>query len=251
VSLPAEAFAALEGSMNAGTLKRQGLTLEKRDALSLATGKAFLIVGQQEIDNVKVRKWVLVGASPGMTALVTVQVPETARPLYPDPAVRAALETLAIRSSVPVDEQLGLLPFKVDELAGFRVEGVIPGRAVVLTDVPSVPPAQPAQLFINVAPGGPGQTTERDAFARDVFATIPNVREVRITTAEPLRILGHPGHQIVAQGKDASGALALTLVQWLRFGGGAYLQIIGVSRTETWLDAYPRFRAVRDGIEPR
>jgi hypothetical protein len=250
VSLPAEAFAALDGSMNAGALKRQGLTLEKREALSLSTGKAFLVVGRQEIENIKVRKWVLVGATQDLTALVTVQVPEAARPLYPDAAIRAALETLAIRASVPIEEQLGLLPFKLGDLAGFRVEGVIPGRAVVLTDT-SGAAGQPAQIFINVAPGGPEQTSQREAFARDVFAAVPNIRDVRISTAEPLRIIGHPGHQIMAQGRDVSGTLPLTLVQWLRFGGGAYLQIIGVSRTETWLDAYPRFRAVRDGIEPR
>jgi hypothetical protein len=249
VSLPAEAFAALDGSMNAGTLKRQGLTLEKREALSLSTGKAFLLVGRQEIENVKIRKWVLVGASPGLTALVTVQVPEAVRNRYPDAAIRAALETLAIRSSVPVEEQLTLLPFRLGDLGGFRVEGVVPGRAVVLTDVPAV--SQPAQIFINVAPGGPDKTAEREAFARDVFAAVPNVRDVRITTSEPLRIVGHPGHQIMAQGRDASGIQPLALVQWLRFGGGAYLQIIGVSRAETWLEAYPRFRAVRDGIEAR
>jgi hypothetical protein len=249
VSLPAEAFAALDGSMTAGTLKRQGLMLEKREALSLSTGKAFLVVGRQEIENVKIRKWVLVGASPGMTALVTVQVPETVRNQYPDTAIRAALETLAIRTSVPVDEQLELLPFKLGDLAGFHIEGIVPGRAVVLTDTPPV--SQPAQIFINVAPGGPDQSSQRETFARDVFAAVPNVRDVRITSAESLRIVGHPGHQIMAQGRDSSGILALSLVQWLRFGGGAYLQIIGVSRAETWLEAYPRFRAVRDGIEPR
>ena len=249
VSLPAEAFAALDGTMNAGTLKRQGLTLEKREALSLATGRAFLVVGRQEIDNIKVRKWVLVGASPGLTALVTVQVPEAVRSQYPDTAIRAALETLAIRTSVPVDEQLTLLPFKLGDLADFRVEGIVPGRAVVLTDATAA--GQPAQIFINVAPGGPEHTAQREAFARDVFAAVPNVRDVRITGSESLRIVGHPGHQIMAQGRDSSGILPLTLVQWLRFGGGAYLQIIGVSPAERWLDAYPRFRAVRDGIEPR
>ena len=44
---------------------------------------------------------------------------------------------------------------------------------------------------------------------------------------------------------------ALTVVQWLRFGGGAYLQMIGIARADAWKDAYPRFRSVRDGIEAR
>ena len=41
------------------------------------------------------------------------------------------------------------------------------------------------------------------------------------------------------------------MVQWLRFGGGAFLQLVGSARAEAWKDAYPRFRAVRDGIEAR
>jgi hypothetical protein len=43
----------------------------------------------------------------------------------------------------------------------------------------------------------------------------------------------------------------LTVVQWLRFGGSAYLQMIGIARADAWKDAYPRFRSVRDGIEAR
>jgi hypothetical protein len=43
----------------------------------------------------------------------------------------------------------------------------------------------------------------------------------------------------------------LTVVQWLRFGGGAYLQVVGISRVDAWQTAYPRFRTVRDSIEPR
>ena len=49
----------------------------------------------------------------------------------------------------------------------------------------------------------------------------------------------------------SSAVPALTVVQWLRFGGGAYLQMVGIARAEAWKDAYPRFRSVRDGIDTR
>ena len=84
-----------------------------------------------------------------------------------------------------------------------------------------------------------------------MFAAIPNVREVRVTSAEPLRIIGQPGYQILAQARDPAGTASLTVVQWLRFGGGGYLQLVGIARADGWPEAYPRFRAVRDGIEPR
>jgi hypothetical protein len=252
VALPVEAYAELDKSVSADGLRRQGLTLESREAVPLATGDAFLIVAHQEIEKIKVRKWILIASSPALTALVTVQVPEPAKTSYPDSVIRAALSSVAVRSVVPIDEQLGLLPFKVGDLAGFSIAGIMPGRAVMLVDEPAAAaPAIGPHMLIAVGPGGPSQTAERETFARDVFATVPNLREVRITTSEPLRIGGQPGHQILADAKDPAGNTTLTVVQWLRFGGGAYLQMIGAARAEAWRDAYPRFRTVRDGIEAR
>jgi hypothetical protein len=256
VALPPQAYADLDASVTAETLKRQGVTMESREALPLPSGKAFLVVGRQEVDNVKIRKWILVAASPTLTGFVTVQMPETATALYPDAAIRASLATLAFRAAVPVDEQLGLLPFKVGELSGFRIAGVIPGRAVMLSDAPAGAPGSPdstnePHIFAAIAAGGPAQSADRDTFAREVFATLPNIREIRVTTSEPLRMAGQQGHQIIADAKDASGTSPLTVVQWLRFGGGGYMQIVGIARADAWKDAYPRFRSVRDGIEGR
>jgi hypothetical protein len=256
VALPPQAYADLDASVTAKTLKRQGVTMESREALPLPSGKAFLVVGRQEVDNVKIRKWILVASSPTLTGFVTVQMPETATALYPDAAIRASLATLAFRAAVPVDEQLGLLPFKVSELSGFRIAGVIPGRAVMLSDAPAGAPGSPdstnePHIFAAIAPGGPAQSADRDTFAREVFATLPNIREIRVTTSEPLRMAGQQGHQIIADAKDASGTSPLTVVQWLRFGGGGYMQIVGIARADAWKDAYPRFRSVRDGIEGR
>jgi hypothetical protein len=251
-SLPVQAYAELERSVSAEVLRREGVTLEKREAMSLSTGKAFVVIGRQEIEKTRIRKWILIGASPHLTALVTVQIPEAAKDHYSDAAIRETLATLAIRDTIPMEEQLSLLPFKVTELAGYRVGAIMPGRAIILSDAPPDAPAPaPSQILVSVAPGGPAQTSEREAFARDVFAAVQNVRDVRIMTSEPLRILGQPGHQILAQAKDATGTTSLTLVQWLRFGGSGYLQMVGMARVEAWQEAYPRFRAVRDGIEPR
>jgi hypothetical protein len=256
LALPAQAYADLDQSVTADALKRQGVTFETREAMPLSIGNAFLVLGHQEVEKTKIRKWILVAASSGLTALVTVQIPEAAKALYPDAAIRAALATLAIRTTVPVDEQLGLLPFKVGELAGFRIGGVVPGRAVMLSDAPAEAPGSmdttmEPHIFVAIAPGGPTQTADRDAFARDAFATGPNLRDIRVTTSEPLRIGGQQGHQILANARDPTGTTALTVVQWLRFGGGAYLQMIGIARADGWKDAYPRFRSVRDGIEAR
>ena len=62
VALPPQAYADLDASVTADALKRQGVTMESREALPLPSGKAFLVVGRQEVDNIKVRKWILVAS---------------------------------------------------------------------------------------------------------------------------------------------------------------------------------------------
>ena len=65
-----------------------------------------------------------------------------------------------------------------------------------------------------------------------------------------MRIGGLPGYEIRAQAKGLNDE-PLSLVQWLRFGGGSFLRIVGVGRKDDWDALFTRFRAVRDGIDRR
>ena len=56
MALPPEAFAEIEKSANAETLKRQGVTSTRREPVTLAAGKAFLVTGHQDVDNLRFRK---------------------------------------------------------------------------------------------------------------------------------------------------------------------------------------------------
>ena len=65
------------------------------------------------------------------------------------------------RDPLPEAEQLTLIPFRIGELAGFHVEDVLPGRAIVLVDPPSqtadgASATAKARMFISALPGGPG-----------------------------------------------------------------------------------------------
>ena len=51
---------------------------------------------------------------------VAVQVPENATKIYTDEAVRQMFASAVIRKEVPVEEQLGLMPFKISELSDFK-----------------------------------------------------------------------------------------------------------------------------------
>jgi hypothetical protein len=258
VPLPPDAYAELERTISPDALKKQGLTLESREPMELSTGKAFLVIGRQQIENVAVRKLILVANLPVATVLVTTQIPDAARARYPDAVIKTALSSLTTRPTVPTEEQLSLVPFKVGDLAGFSVAGVIPGRAVMLAEPreetaspAATPPRVAPHIMVAIAPGTPSQSVDRDHFARDAFGTVPNLKGIRITGSESLRIGGQQGHQIMATAQDPVTGAELTVVQWLRFGGGAYLQVVGIAPTDAWAEAYQRFRSVRDGIESR
>jgi hypothetical protein len=254
VPLPPDAYAELERTVGPDALKKQGLALESREAMPLSTGKAFLVIGRQELEKVWVRKLILVASLPMATVLITTQIPETVRDRYPDAVIRTALASLTVRPTVPVEEQLALVPFKVGDMAGFKVAGVIPGRALMLgepADEKTPPRGVAPHIMVALAPGGPSQTGDRDHFAREVFSTVPNLKGIRITGSESVRLGGQQGHQIMATAQEATTGAEVTVVQWLRLGGGAYLQLVGIAPTDAWRDAYQRFRAVRDGIEQR
>jgi hypothetical protein len=72
-----------------------------------------------------------------------------------------------------------------------------------------------------------------------------------MVSAESMRIGGQPGHEIRAEGRSPQNDAEIEIVQWLRFGTGAYLRILGFGPKQSWTDHFTRFRAVRDGLEPR
>lgn len=253
IAMPENAYSEIEKSMTNQALKKQNITVEKRESFVLPASKGLLIVARQEADNVRLRKWLLIAPVGGLTALVSMEIPPTARNVYSDAAIRASFATLASRTTVPVEEQLALVPFNLRDLAGFRVGGVVPGRAVQLVDGDSeaANSIEHAQIVIGVAPGGPPSAGDRDSFARLAFSGPPNLKDVRILSSEPMRIGGQPGHEMRATGKDAKTGTEIEIVQWLRFGSGAYVRMVGFAPKQGWIPAYTRFRAVRDGLDPR
>jgi hypothetical protein len=255
--LPAAAFAQMEKTLDLDTLKRQGVSLEKREPIQLSFGKGFLLIGRQTAEKTRYKKWLLVAAASDLTALVTVQVPEQESKAYPDTAVRAALATLSVRAKVPEAEELGLLPFAVGDLAGFQVEDVLRGRALMLRDTSDAKDSAKdtggggidARMLIAALPGGPSEPDGRGNFARLTFAEIGGIREVNVTLSEPLRIGGQSGYQTMAEAKDARTGTDVRVIQWLRFGGGGYLQMVGIARADSWTSVFARLRTVRDSVE--
>jgi hypothetical protein len=253
VALPAQAFAEIEKTMTNDAMKKQGMVVEKRETLKLATGNGILVIVKQGTPAGLLRKWLLIAPMENLTAMVSFEMLAKSPPPYSDAVVRTALATLTARTTVPMDEQLRLVPFRIGDTAGMRLVRVVPGVAAQFTDGPkdSLEATEQIQLVIAAAPGGPQQAGDRDQFARNALSGLPPMKALRISSSEPMRIGGQTGHEVRAVGKDAQTGTEIEIVQWLRFGSGAYLRILGLAPKEQWAAAFTRFRAVRDGLEPR
>jgi hypothetical protein len=78
------------------------------------------------------------------------------------------------------------------------------------------------------------------------------VKDVHIISGEMLRLGGGAlaTHEFQAEAKEAFTDTPMKLVQWVRFGSGSFIRMVGVARADQWTTAFPHFRAVRDGVAP-
>ena len=158
-----------------------------------------------------------------------------------------------VRQYQPGSADRASLESKIKELAGFRLVRAAPNGVALLTDGPKngIELNEQPLLLITLGPGAPDQPEERHSFARRAISATPGVKDMQIARAEPLRIGGQPGEEMIVEAKDAKSGIALTVVQWLRFGSGGFVRLLCMTRRDAWDQMFPRFRAVRDGIEPK
>ena len=250
--LPAEAYAELEKGFTDEALKARGLTVTLREPVTFKDGRGIMIAGPRVSDGGKRHEAMLLAGLSGVTALVSVQMIEASHATITDAVLRDALKTLAVRE-VPDSEKLGVLPYRLGNLAGFRVVRTAANGTAILTQGPNdaVTDVEQPFLLIGIATGEAPKPEDRDAFARRLFSAAPGIKDIRITRAEPLRIGQMPGYEIVAEAKDAKSGIDVTTVQWVRFGGSGHLQMFAIARRAAWNDVFARLRTIRDGIELR
>jgi hypothetical protein len=231
-------------------LEAGGIKVETREDMALAGMHGYLVVAHQDVAGMRWRKWALVQTRGDITAIIVAMTPEAAREAYPDAVLRASLASLALRESVPDEEKFGLLPYRFGDLAGFRLIQAIPTGTAILTAGPSDATIATSQPFfmIGLAAKAPAPA-ERESFARRRVANIGGLDQFHVLQSTPMRFGADLGHEIIAEGKDPKNGVELSLVQWMRFRAGGYMEMVGIARRDVWADAFPRMRTLRDGIE--
>ena len=248
--LPADAYGEVMNAFKANPAGTGGI---KPESIETSAGIAYYTAESARDGATSVRRYSMILPGGTFSGYVAVQVPENAVKIYTDEAVRQMFASAVIRKEVPVEEQLGLLPFKIGELGDFKnVRTLAPGAAVVLADGDETSGFEAAPfMIIGLIGATPAQPDDRSRFAQQAATTIPGVRDARLTMSEPIRIEGMPGSETRIDATSGKDNTPVTVVQWLKFGSQNSLRIIGSAPREQWPKSFPRFRAVRDGIVPR
>lgn len=261
--LPAPAYESFLQAMHRGQINVPGVSNAKREILITQGGGAHLVVGDQEAEGKKFRKWLLITRQTiasekvdlTMAFVVTAQVPDQAREAYPEEAIRKALRSVTLRVEIPSEEVLSLLPFRIADLAGFgTARSLVPGRAVLLSEEPlgNIEPVDKPFITLSVAPGrAPDSMDERRKFAEQLLQGIQGYTDLKVVFAEQLRLRNQYVYEIRLEGKYQRTGGDMTLVQWVQFGGKGFVRLVGITPKEDWAKNFARFRTIRDAIESR
>lgn len=249
LELPGPAYEQIERGLFAAN--EPNVTLIKRETFGFAAGLGYLAEVEVKTDGKTLRKWVLLGRAVAgePTALVTFDIPAEARSAYPEAKVREALASVAFRPA-PIEEQLNLMPMKFSDLAGFRVVRVHPTLGVLLTDGPKDQSPEQPTLLLTFGTQTVGNPADRQSAAQDMLRNF-GLPDLRIQTTETLRLRNQPMIEVRAEAKDPPSGTELRVIQWVRFSEGGFMRIVAAAPKKDWEEAFPRFRAVRDGIQPR
>jgi hypothetical protein len=248
--LPSDAYGEIKKVF---TENPQGAAGIKPHSMETPAGTAYYTAETAKEGANTVRRYSMIVSGGTFSGYIAVQIPENATKIYTDDAIQQMFSTVVLRMEVPVDEQLGLMPFKVTDLGNFKnVRTLAPGAALILADGDEAGGFEPAPfMIIGLIGQTPPVPDDRARFAQQAATQIPGVREARLTMSEPIRIDGMPAYETRIDAISGKDNTAVTLVQWLRFGGPQMLRIVGSAPRDQWPSAFSRFRAVRDGIKPR
>ena len=185
----AQTYDRVAEDFSAEAIRRTGMEELSRETLPLSAGEGLLVVTRQGQNGMAMRKWALLARNDDLTVTIIGVVPEAARDAYPDTAMRAALASVVVRAKLTPDEMRAVLPYRLDDLGGFRLMRASPDGTAVMTLGPqdtSLPAEQP-YFMITPRAVEPPAADERDRFAQRTMAGFLQRPNVRIVNSEQMR----------------------------------------------------------------
>ncbi|MBB3901914.1 hypothetical protein [Methylobacterium brachythecii] len=272
VELPGGAYGEIEKSFTDDNLKSQGFAVESRETVKVSGGlEATLLVGGQSpppappadgsggaapdapalpADLPTVRKWLLLVNGPDVTGIVVAQMTPGAET---DETMKGMLLGVTLRPALTLDQQVEALPFRINDLAGFRPVRALAGNSLLLTRGASDQPTNLEQpiLVLAQAVQQPPTAEQRDAFARAALYSNQTMKDFMIERSQSYRQNGIDWHEIVARANDIPTGQAVVITQTIRFAPDGYLRSLGVVRADQRDQTLALFRQVVDSVQLR
>ncbi|MGV6873693.1 hypothetical protein ACUSIJ_13495 [Pseudochelatococcus sp. B33] len=260
--LPPELFASMEKDLREPSQEPEGFKLISREAWPVEGGRGILVAASQVVDGETIYKWVLARGTSASAAAVTFQVSAEAIDYYTDEVVRRTLRSLALRDHAQLLEEVGQLPFVVDDTLdddtasdhiGFRIARVIPGNSVMMTSGPKdlVQGAEQPVIVVSGDRAAIVGKLEQDRFARQSFASLAGVRGMQVRRGEGVTRDGVDWHEMEADGQDSGTGAKVRVFQAIRFERSDFIRFVLVTRDNSYEEARRFFERLREGVTPR
>jgi hypothetical protein len=178
--LPAEAYGEVANAFKANPGGTGGI---KPESIETAAGLAYYTVENGKDGTTSVRRYSMILPGPTFSGYIAVQVPENASRIYTDDAIRQMFASAVIRNEVPIEETVGLMPFKVSELSSFKNIRTLRRGALILSDGDEKPVSKQPFMIIGIVSATPGRLPSRKIAARRQRAVprFPGCAPARIT----------------------------------------------------------------------
>ena len=136
--LPAEAYGEVANAFKTNSGNTGAI---KPESIETAAGLAYYTAEDAREAAGNVRRYSMILPGTGFSGYVAVQVPENATKIFSDDAVRQMFASATVRKEVPVEEQLGMMPFNVSELSAFKNVRALAGVQPLFSPTAKRPPA--------------------------------------------------------------------------------------------------------------
>lgn len=226
------------------------LQADKAQDVDINGVQGFLIRGQQQAAAGKMRKWVLVLNAPDETALVSAEAPLDDEAIG-DAAMATALHSIVMRPRPGLEQQVAALPFKVGDLAGFRVANTDVGAAMMLVGGAKDSGSDHAGAHIVVAFDHTAAPKDgRLDFAKAQLRSFQGVRTTDITSAKLFDSDGAQWAEVDAKGSEGPQQAPVAISYFLRFDPSDTISVVCVAPAGAGSSDVSRFKDVALSTRP-
>ncbi len=236
--LPAP-FAQATKGFDAAGLATRGMTLVKKETVTLPFGEALLLSVTQKANGILFAKWMLAFGNAARTTLIVATYPEKS-----DAALGTSLRTAILGATLAegASAPSAGVTFTVQEQPPLRFVQHL-GNSFLFTTAEKFPAG--ALLFVGASVTEDLAIAQRRAHAlRRLRQKNDHVEQIELIGEKPVEIDGLPGFTLTAHGRERKTGVKLFVLQTTLYNEEGYFVGQGLAPADLRADYEPLFNAV-------